>query len=99
MSKPICKLCANEKCCSITSLLTSEKYNPMTWFQCYFSYDFSVSVSVTVIDFTAFQFQLSYSYFFPVTITVLDFSVTVTVILTVILPNETHITKCKNLYS
>ena len=49
--------------------------------QCYISYDFSVTVSVTVIEFLIFQ--LSYNYIvvvFSVSVTVVAFSFPVTVI-------------------
>mgnify|MGYP003406734811 FL=1 len=38
--------------------------------QCYFSYCFSVTVSVKVLILEIFQLLLSYSYYFPVPITV-----------------------------
>ena len=41
--------------------------------QCYFGYDFSVSVSVIVSEFLIFQSSYSYSYYFSVSLTVITF--------------------------
>jgi len=53
-------------------------HNGTTVLQCYLSYDFSVTVSVTVNDF--FHLSYSYSYFFQLLLQLLDFSLSVTVI-------------------
>ena len=53
----------------------------MPLYQCYFSYDFSVKVSVTVIDFFYFSVKFQLQLFFQLLLQLLDFSVSVTVIL------------------